>query len=64
MKRVLRIWGWLCLLFSVAYIGQVLYAAANPYAHFKPGATGLGQWIGMGLISLGLAQVIELLEKK
>ena len=64
MKRILRIWGWLCLIFAAIYIGQDLYAAANPNAHFAPGSTGLGEWVGMGLISLGLARVIELLEKK
>jgi len=43
---------------------MALYAACNPYTHFDPESTPLGEWIGMGLISLGLARVIELLEKK
>lgn len=64
MKQLLTLWGCLCLIFAAIYIGLLLYAAANPYSRFTPGATGLGEWIGMGLISLGLARVIERLEKK
>jgi len=64
MKRILTLWGVLCLIFAAFYMGLTLYAAANPHNIFTPGPTGLGEWIGMGLISLGLARVIELLEKK
>ena len=37
---------------------------AKPSIVYNPGPTGAGEWISMGLISLGLARVIELLEKK
>lgn len=60
---VLKIWGVLCLIFAAFYMGLTLYAAATPSTIFTPGPTGLGEWIGMGLISLGLARVIGLLEK-
>lgn len=64
IKGILKVWGWFCLGFAFVYIGQDLYAAANPNVHSALGSTGLGEWVGMGLISLGLARVIELLEKK
>ena len=64
LKWILKVWGYWCLIFAAVYIGEDLYAAANPNVHFAPGFTGLGEWVGMGLISLGLARVIELLEKK
>ncbi len=64
MKQVLRLWGCLCLFFAAANLGLTLYSAAQPSVSFNPGSTGLGEWIGMGLISLGLAEIIDLLEKK
>ena len=64
MKQILWLWGCLCLFFAVVYLGLALYSANRPSVSFNPGSTGLGEWIGMGLLSLGLAQVIELLEKK
>ena len=64
MKDILRLWGCLCLFFAAAFLGLSLYAASRPSMSFNPGSTGLGEWIGMGLLSLGLAQAIELLEKK
>ena len=64
LKWLLKVWGCLCLIFAAIYIGEDLYAAANPNVHSALGSTGLGEWISMGLISLGLSRVIELLEKK
>ena len=55
----LRAWGWLCLAWAALYLILALYAAVNPDATFYPGSTGLGTWIGMGLISLGLSRVLE-----
>ena len=64
LKWILKAWGLLCLFFAAVYIGLALFAESNPYTTFNPGATSLAEWIGMGLISLGLARVIDLLEKK
>ena len=64
MKLAFKLWGWLCLCWAALYLILSLWAAGGPGRHFNPGPTGLGEWIGMGLISLGLARVIELLEKK
>ncbi len=64
IRPILKIWGGLCILIAIFYSCLAFYAAVNPYSHFDSGVTPLGAWIGMGLISLGLARVIELLEKK
>lgn len=64
LKGILKVWGCICLLFAALYLILALYAASNPINTFTPGATGLGEWIGMGLLSLGLARVLHLLEKK
>ena len=55
----LKAWGVLCLACAVLYVVLGLYAAGRPEAYFYPGSTGLGEWIGMGLLSLGLARVLE-----
>ena len=43
--------------------GAVLYAAAVPYNIYQPGSTGLAEWLGMGLISHGLAHVMARLDE-
>lgn len=64
IKTVLKIWGWLCIIFAVVCLGLTIYAASVPNVHFASGSTPFEEWLGTGLISLGLARVIELLEKK
>lgn len=64
LKIILTVWGYICLFFAVMYLILSLYAASSPSATFTPGATGLGEWIGMGLLSLGVARVLHLSEKK
>lgn len=64
LKGILKVWGCICLFFAVIYLILFLYAVSNPNNTFTPGATGLGEWIGMGLLSLGVSRVIHLLEKK
>ena len=46
------------------YIDDVDQFVSDIYVREADGPTGMGEWLGMGLISLGLARVIELLEKK
>ena len=57
-KYLLRIWGWVCLLAAALHGALTLYAAAVPYNIYQPGSTGLAEWLGMGLISHGLAHVM------
>ncbi len=64
MKRILKLWGWLCLAWAAVYLILALWAASGSGRDFYPGSTSWGEWVGMGLISLGLARLIELLEKK
>lgn len=64
LKYILKAWGWLCLFFAAIYLLLTLYAAVQPSNVSTPGSTGLGEWIGMGLLCLGLSRVLELLEKK
>ena len=64
IKLVLKVWGVVCLVCAACYLCLVLYASVSPYGRFTPGSTGLGEWIGMGLLSLGAARIIDLLEKK
>lgn len=70
LKTVLKVWGWLCLASLVLYLYWNVYNGNSPLDGFSPDTTGLelcvciGFWVGMGLISLGLARVIELLETK
>ena len=62
-KYLLRIWGWVCLLAAALHGALTLYAAAVPYNIYQPGSTGLAEWLGMGLISPGLAHVMARLDK-
>ena len=64
IKYFLKIWGGFCLVVAVFYLCLLLFADASHSTSFGPGATSLGQWIGMGLLSLGAARIIDLLEKK
>lgn len=64
LKTVLKVWGVICLVYAACYLCLDLYASVSPYTSFTTGSTSLGEWIGMGLLSLGMARVIELLEKK
>lgn len=64
IKGILKVWGWICLFFSVPHVASLVMVTAKPSIIYNPGPTGAGEWIGMGLISLGLARVIDLLEKK
>ena len=62
-KYLLRIWGWVCLLAAALHGALTLYAAAVPYNIYQPGSTGLAEWLGMGLISHGLAHVMARLDE-
>lgn len=65
LKKVLKVWGWLCLIFVVFYLClSLLYANVMPYNIFTLSLTDLGEWVSMGLLSLCMARVIELLETK
>lgn len=67
IKSVLIIWGWVCLVLALVSLIQILFLdPANPtgIGILISGAAGFEEWIGMGLISLGIARVIALLEKK
>ena len=63
-KYLLRIWGWVCLLAAALHGALTLYAAAVPYNIYQPGSTGLAEWLGMGLISHGLAHVMARLAER
>ena len=62
MKSILKLWGVISLVMGVSQLILTLYAAATP-ARFNPGSTGTPEWIGMGVICLGLAHVITQLEQ-
>lgn len=55
--------GWVCLLAAALHGALTLYAAAVPYNIYQPGSTGLAEWLGMGLISHGLAHVMARLDE-
>ncbi len=60
LRYALRVWGWLCLLFAVIYLVLTIWAAGGSDRNFYPGfSTGPGEWIGMGLISLGLSRLLD-----
>jgi len=63
IRPVLKIWGWICLAAALVYLLLPLYGDAM-HIYLNVDLTVLGTWIEMGLISMGLARVIELLEKK
>ena len=62
MKSILKLWGVISLVMGVSQLILTLSAAATP-ARFNPGSTGTPEWIGMGVICLGLAHVITQLEQ-
>lgn len=64
LKYLLKLWGVLCLVIAAFVLCMSLYAASSPITSFEPGCVGLGEWIGMGLLCLGAARIIDLLEKK
>ena len=59
LKIILTAWGLLCLFFAVLYTGLAIWAAGGSGRYFYPGNTGLPEWIGMGLLSLGLARLLD-----
>ena len=67
---ILRIWGGLCLLFAALRLLSLLIP--DVYIHLVSDGnlisliyeTNLVEWLGMGLPSLGLAHVIQLLESR
>lgn len=63
MKMILRIWGVLSLFCGALNLILALYAGLSPNTVFNPGSTGLGEWIGMGVLSLGLAAVLDRLDE-
>ena len=62
-KFILKLWGGISLAMGASWLVMTFYAAANPSVHFNPGSTGTPEWIGMGVICLGLAHVITQLEQ-
>ena len=64
VKAALKIWGVLYLFFAAFYLALTLYAASSPNTTFSPGPTSLGEWVGMGLLSLGVSKIVDLMEKK
>ena len=64
LRGALLAWGWLCLLLAALYLIFSLWAEVSPTLSFNPGSTGLGEWVGMGLLSLGMAQVLKHLSAK
>ena len=43
---------------------MILSTVISPETTYYPGSMGWVEWIGMGLLSLGAARCIELLERK
>lgn len=65
MKKVLKIWGWFCLGFAIISMAISFWLTGDISVKIYPTPScEFINWIGIGLISLGLARVIELLEKK
>ena len=64
LRIILKVWGWLSLVCGIFNLIMELYAAINPATTYYPGSMGWVEWIGMGLLSLGVAHCIELLERK
>ena len=60
---VLYVWGGISLAMGAFGLFLALYAAASPNTIFNPGSIGAPEWIGMGVICLGLAHVIAQLEQ-
>ena len=63
LKTVLAVWGIACLLIAAVDLLLLLYDVATPRVTLNLGTTGPGEWLGMGLLSLGMAQVLRLLER-
>ena len=66
MKGILTVWGGICLFCALICLYGMLFLdpGSELYLLLSYSSTSLGQWLGMGLLSLGLARVIGLLEKK
>ena len=60
---VLYAWGGISLAIGILWLFLSFYAAASPNTVFNPGSTGAPEWIGMGVICLGLGRVITQLEQ-
>lgn len=64
LRTSLKVWGWLALICGVFDLIMEFYAATHPTVTYYSGSMGWMEWIGMGLLSLGVARCIELLERK
>ena len=64
LRNSLKVWGWLALICGIFNLIMELYAATRPTLSYPSGSMGWAEWIGMGLLSLGAARCIELLERK
>lgn len=63
MRIALKVWGWLSLACGGLNLALMLYAASSPTTSYNSGSMGWAEWVGMGLLSLGLARILDLLEK-
>lgn len=65
LRVLLKVWGWICLLCAaVVLLCSIYFAAVNPSYISTLGSMDWVEWTGMGLISLGVARILEHLEKK
>lgn len=64
LRTVLKVWGWLSLVCGAFTLIMILSTVISPETTYYPGSMGWVEWIGMGLLSLGAARCIELLERK
>ena len=60
---VLYAWGGISLAIGILWLFLSFYAAASPNTVFNPGSISGPEWIGMGVLCLGLAHVITQLEQ-